>query len=66
MTVREQFVEYKVDDTLFEGFLAFDSESHSPQPAILICHAWEGRNNFACDKARKLAQLGYTAFALDM
>jgi dienelactone hydrolase len=32
----------------------------------MISHAWSGRDDFVCGKARRLAELGYAAFALDM
>jgi dienelactone hydrolase len=33
---------------------------------VLVSHAWGGRGEFECDKARALAQLGYAGFALDL
>jgi dienelactone hydrolase len=35
-------------------------------PAVLVAHAWGGRDEFACKKAQMLAELGYLGFALDM
>lgn len=49
---------------MLEGYLAF--EDKAARPTVLIAHAWEGRDAFVCEKARDLAALGYTAFALDM
>ena len=48
------------------GFLAFDNAIISPRPAVLVAHDWSGRNEFACDKAKMLADMGYVGFALDM
>ncbi|MFQ5584701.1 MAG: dienelactone hydrolase family protein, partial [Calditrichia bacterium] len=36
------------------------------RPGILIVHEWWGHNEYARKRARMLAGLGYTAFALDM
>ena len=66
MTIATRLVEYNHDDTLLEGYLAWDSKIDGPQATVLISHAWGGRDEFACDKARQLAALGYAAFALDM
>lgn len=66
MTIQTRTVEYTHEDTLLEGFLAYPDHRPQPLPAVMISHAWVGRDEFVCDKARKLAELGYAAFALDM
>ena len=48
------------------GYLAHDEQIDEPKPAVLIVHDWTGRNDFACDKAKMLAEMGYIGFALDM
>ncbi|CEK09576.1 dienelactone hydrolase family protein [Legionella hackeliae] len=48
------------------GFLAYDERIDQPRPAVLVAHDWSGRNDFACEKAKMLAELGYVGFALDM
>lgn len=48
------------------GFLAYDETHEHPRPAVLIAHDWSGRNEFACEKAQDLAEMGYVGFALDM
>lgn len=53
-------------ETQCEGYIAYEPSTLSPQPCILVAHDWGGRNDFACEKARLLAQLGYVGFALDM
>lgn len=35
-------------------------------PLVILCHAWRGRDEFICQKAEDIAQLGYVGFALDM
>lgn len=66
MKVDTRTVEYHHDDTLLEGFLAWDTSADAPRPTVLIAHMWGGRVPFVCDKAVELAGLGYTAFALDL
>ena len=65
MPISTRLVEYRHDDTVLEGFFAHP-DSGNAHATILISHAWGGRDEFVCDKARKLAELGYNAFALDM
>lgn len=48
------------------GFLAYDDSTDKPRPAVLVVHDWSGRNDFACEKAQMLAEMGYLGFAVDM
>lgn len=48
------------------GFLAYDDNSEQSRPAVLVAHDWSGRNEFACEKAKMFADMGYVGFALDM
>lgn len=66
MAVRTRTVDYTHDGIALEGFFAFDDSRPQPLPVVLISHAWVGRDEFACGKARRLAELGYAGFALDM
>jgi len=52
--------------TLLEGYFVHASLQSTPAPLVLVFHDWSGRNDFAEDKAEKLAALGYSAFAVDM
>lgn len=66
MALKTQDIDYRHNDTLLSGFFAYDDAHVLPRPAVLIAHAWAGRDDFVCNKACKLAELGYSAFALDM
>ncbi len=47
-----------------EAFAAYPSKER--RPAVILCHAWRGRDEFICEKARAIADLGYVGFAIDM
>lgn len=64
--LREQTVEYRSGDTMLKGFLAWDDDITDKRPGVLVVHEWWGLNDYSRDRARQLARLGYTAFALDM
>lgn len=64
--MRTQKIAYFDGETELEGYLAYNADFLKPRPAILVCHDWSGRNKLACEKAEKLAQLGYVGFAIDM
>ncbi|MCK5666796.1 MAG: dienelactone hydrolase family protein [Thiotrichaceae bacterium] len=66
MALISNTVNYLDDDTLLEAFFAYDDAYEGRRPAVLISHAWGGRDEFVNNKAKKLAELGYVAFSLDM
>lgn len=66
MGIQNRLVQYKDDDTLLEGMLAWDDRVSGPRPGVLVSHAWSGRSDFEDGKANALAGLGYVAFALDL
>ncbi|MDR3504487.1 MAG: dienelactone hydrolase family protein [Legionella sp.] len=57
---------YHQDELELQGFLAYDSSKEGTRPAVIVAHDWSGRNEFACQKATMLAEMGYLGFALDM
>ncbi len=64
--IKTEEVSYKSDDVTMKGFLAYDDAIKEKRPGILIVHEWWGHNEYVRNRARMLAELGYTAFALDM
>lgn len=66
MTLQTRTIDYHHQGRRHEGFFAYDDAHTHPLPGILISHAWAGRDSFACQKTRQLAEAGYAAFALDM
>ena len=63
--MREQYIEYRDGAALLEGFFCYDESMPGPRPAVLIHHAWSGRDEFVERKARRLAWQGYACFAVD-
>ncbi len=59
-------ITYKGDGTELKGYLAYDQDVEGKRPGVLVVHEWWGMNDYARERARMLAKLGYTAFALDM
>lgn len=66
MTIQTETLDYKDGDTTLQAFIAWDDAVSGPRPGVLVSHAWGGRTDFENDKARKLAELGYAGFALDL
>ncbi len=59
-------VEYTVGGVTLKGYLAYDTSVKGKRPAVLVVHEWWGQNDYVRKRARMLAELGYTALALDM
>lgn len=59
-------VSYEVAGVKLTGFLAYDASSSDPRPGVLVVHEWWGHNQYVRDRALMLAEMGYTALALDM
>ncbi|MGD9282599.1 MAG: dienelactone hydrolase family protein [Desulfobacterales bacterium] len=64
--VVSQNVEYKHEDIVLEGYLAYDDTAKGKRPGVLVVHEWWGLNDYVRMRVDKLAKLGYVAFALDM
>lgn len=64
--LKKQTIHYYDQDQILQGYCVFDENNTNQRPAVLVAHDWSGQNNFACQKAEKLAELGYVGFALDM
>ena len=61
----EEFT-YDVDGVKLTGYLAFDAAVTGKRPGVLVVHEWWGHTDYVRQRARQLAELGYTALALDM
>jgi len=66
MAIISNTVAYLDNGVVLEACFAFDDAFSDRRPAVLINHAWGGRDAFVAGKARQLAELGYVGFALDM
>lgn len=64
--VEGKAVDYTHGDVALRGYVAHDTAVTGPRPAVLIVHAWRGHGEFVQEQARRLAEQGYLAFALDM
>ncbi|KAK0395402.1 hypothetical protein QR680_001264 [Steinernema hermaphroditum] len=60
-------VEYQVGENVFQGVLCSPENPEKKKlPAVLVHHAFFGCTDFEVEKAEKLAELGYVAFAADV
>jgi len=63
-------IDYTHGDVALRGFAAWtkaEGQADAPKrPGVLLVHAWWGHGDVVREKARRIAELGYVAFALDM
>src|SRR5689334_7767220 len=64
--LKTEVIEYKDGKTVLEGYLAYDDAIKGPRPGVLVAHEWMGHGPYVRHRAEQLAQMGYTAFALDI
>lgn len=62
--IKSEVIPYRDNGADLEAFVAFPEEKKCP--LVILCHAWKGRDEFICEKARSMSKLGYVGFALDM
>lgn len=65
-SVKGEEVTYSDGTTTLKGYLAYDAASDAQRPGVLVVHEWWGHNDYARQRARMLAELGYLALAVDM
>ena len=64
--IQSEEVTYTAGDTTLKGYIAWDDAKKGPRPGVLVVHQWWGHTDYVRKRARMLAELGYTALALDM
>ena len=64
--LRTEEVFYHGGGVALKGYLAWDDTATAPRPGVLVVHEWWGQNEYVRMRARKLAELGYVALAIDM
>jgi dienelactone hydrolase len=63
--MKTQDIEYHADGARLVGYLAVDDAKAGKRPGIIVAHEGGGLTDHAKNSARRLAEAGYIAFALD-
>ncbi len=65
--IKTRQVDYQsADGSKLVGYYAYDDAVKGQRPGIIVVHEWWGLNDYAKQRARQLAALGYSAMAIDM
>jgi dienelactone hydrolase len=66
MNIKEDKVEYSLDTVKMIGYVAYDANKEGKRPIVLVVHEWWGLTEYPRMRAKKLAELGYLAMAVDL
>lgn len=64
--VQAEEISYEADGVKLKGYIAWDAAKSGPRPGVIVVHEWWGHNDYVRMRARMLAEMGYTALAIDM
>jgi dienelactone hydrolase len=64
--MRTENIDYRYENLALCGYLAVGSEPGLPVPGVLVVHDGGGLSENIKEKTRRVAALGYCAFALDL
>src|ERR1043165_1050061 len=64
--IQTREVQYTQGTTKLTGMIAWDDRVKTPRPGVLVVHEWWGHDEHARNQAKRLAEAGYVAMALDM
>lgn len=64
--LRTEELTYSAGGATCTGYLAWDASIAGKRPGVLVVHEWWGHNDYVRRRVRMLAEMGYTALALDM
>ena len=64
--LKEETVTYTARGVTMNGYVVYDATKEGKRPGVLVVHEWWGLNDYPKMRARKLAELGYIAMAVDM
>ena len=64
--IQTRDVTYSQNGTTLKGLMAWDANATGKRPGVIVVHEWWGHDEHARNQARRAAEAGYVAFALDM
>jgi dienelactone hydrolase len=65
-SLKEENVTYADNGVTMDGYVVYDANKEGKRPAVLVVPEWWGLVDYPKMRARKLAELGYIAMAVDM
>ena len=66
MSTKNETVSFELKGVNYKSDLFYPESSDIKRPAVIVIHEWWGLDNHAKERAKVLAEKGYTALAIDM
>jgi dienelactone hydrolase len=66
LNIHTELVKYHHANTNYTGMFTWDDSSAQRRPGVLVVHGGAGLDDHAKGRARRVAEMGYLAFACDM
>ena len=63
--IESKIIKYEISGITHKGYCSYPIKE-AKLPAVMIVHAWSGRDKEVCNIADKIAKLGYVGFAVDL
>lgn len=64
--IKEDSVSYTLNGKTYKGYVVYNDNNKDKRPGVLVVHEWWGLTDYPRMRAKKLAELGYIAMAVDM
>ena len=64
--LHHETIEYSANGSTMKGYLAYDASKPGERPGVMVIHEWWGLDDYIRRRADMLAEMGYTALAVDM
>jgi dienelactone hydrolase len=64
--VIENTMDFEHNGNKYRGYIYHDDAVSGKRPGVMVVHQWWGLTDYAKDRARQLAEMGYVSFAMDM
>jgi dienelactone hydrolase len=64
--VIENTMDFEHNGNKYKGYIYHDDAVSGKRPGVMVVHQWWGLTDYAKDRARQLAEMGYVSFAMDM
>ena len=65
-SLKEEDVTYSANGVTMKGYVVYDANKDGKRPGVIVVPEWWGLVDYPKMRARKLAELGYIAIAIDM
>lgn len=64
-TIKSELVNYIIDGRNYQSYIAYNKGDSQSKPVVMVLPEWWGLTDYAKNRAKQLAELGYIAIVVD-